>query len=185
MALEVAGAYQSGHFISRRSGLHSDKKIAVGEIVHYPESLDVVRYHLSIAVMGLQADVLGLYVPVPDGATSILDGWESAGETVYPAKLADRKFDFSETDAGMLRSAQRAAIIEDAVTTGATAAAMAEQVHAINSDLELDLVGIVLRGAVLARHAQHFRGQSFLLRKAVTSWPIEECTNPACGPGAA
>ena len=92
-------------------------------------------------------------------------------------------FLFNDYDVEMIHRVGRAAILDDVLTTGGSAAAMAEQIRRINPRISLSLFGIVLGGEVLPQHARHFRNQKFLLKRPMPTWPADECPNPGCQVG--
>lgn len=170
-------AYEEGHTVLN-SGLHTNNRIVADRLLDYPQGLRLVQQHLARAVFDIGGMTTWVAVPIPDGMSNILRGWGLEDQTVYARKQGARDFAFTEEQKGRIASVQSVAVVEDVISTGGVAAAMADQLLAIKPDLQLNLVGIVLRGTVLPEHAALFQQQEFLLHKTLHAWAAQDC--PSC-----
>jgi orotate phosphoribosyltransferase len=176
-ALYWSDAYQGGHTVLN-SGLHTIDRIVADRLLDYPQGLRLVQHNLAQAVFTISGMLTWVTVPIPEGMPNILRGWQLEGNTVYARKQGVREFGFTEEQERKIADVQAVVVTEDVVSTGGVAAAMADKLLKINPDLQLSLVGIVLRGTVLPEHAASFQQQEFLLHKPLSAWAAQDC--PSC-----
>jgi orotate phosphoribosyltransferase len=170
----VHGAHvrQPGHVVLS-SGQHTDVKIDMEKVIHFPLALQVITARTGDIVKSKGIEAV---VPVPDGALTIARIARIPG--IVPSSKPEGKryeFLFDNQEKRFLAALGKIAIFEGVVTTGRTPAAMADILQELNPDAELHLIGLWRRGKVLPEHAELFTSESYLVGKEIPSWSVEEC----------
>ncbi|MGO0121872.1 orotate phosphoribosyltransferase [Desulfothermobacter acidiphilus] len=170
--LERTGAWRRGHFILS-SGLHSDIYIQCALVLQYPEHATRLGAALAEMLSDLSAEVV-----IAPALGGILVAHEVARALGVRSLFTERVGGKMELRRGfVLRTGERALVVEDVVTTGGSV----EEVAKVVREWGADVVGF---GALVDRSQRPlpftlpFRS---LLRAPVRAWEPSVC--PLCREG--
>jgi hypothetical protein len=173
--VKEAGVLERGHAVLN-SGRHTMHKVHLDRIIDHPEALEMMLDALLESAMQLEVEAI---VPVPTGARRIVEAspypFPHDIAVIAPLKLGPRQFEFSPRAEKKLKRMGRVAIFEDVVTTGGTPAAVASDLHRLNSDMEVHLIDGWMRGKVARIYESMFVSQTHIIASPITDWAPKDC----------
>ncbi len=169
---EETGALLAGHF-RLSSGLHSDRYLQCARLLMWPERAERAGRELARELSEFSPQVV-----VSPALGGIVIGHEVARSLGVRALFAERKEGAFTLRRGFgLAPGERAAVVEDVLTTGVSTREVASAVGAAGG--EMVVVGsIVDRGLASGAFSVPVRS---LLSLSVPAWPAQEC--PLCRGG--
>ncbi len=170
--LEREGAVQKGHFLLS-SGLHSDTYVQCAKVLQYPHLAESLADEIAREAEGLHPDLV-----ISPAMGGIIIGYMVALAMHTRMVFAERQEDRMTLRRGQqVHEGERAVIVEDVITTGASVQEIAQLVMEHGGTV----VGL---GAIIERGEDRDFGvpKKVLLRLDAPVWEAGEC--PLCVQGA-